>query len=704
MERGRRTVSLHVDAKVLGRSIHASLACTDCHETFDPASLPHRPKITPVNCTTCHGDPAEHHRFHPFLTVEAAVEGRPGASCTGCHGTHDVTSPKSTDSRLHASRLAQACAECHATVTRIYVASAHGSALAEGQEGAPGCLACHGREGIVAVPGSDSAQVKTAQEKLCLSCHLDDPAVRSRTAPRAGFIAAYERSVHGAALLAGRGQAANCVDCHGSHEMRKGFDPASRVAKANVPETCGRCHAGVAAQYATSIHAAGVRRGNLDAPVCTDCHGEHTIRLHDDPRSPVAPANVAGQVCSPCHSSLRLAEKYEIPTGRTKSFEDSFHGLAIRGGSVEVANCASCHGSHDIKPSSDPTSRVHKDSLAGTCGRCHPGANQRFAMGTVHLVVEPGGQPLLWWIGGIYVGLIVVVIGGMLVHNLLDFAWRLRRRLREEAGEGPRGGEAWHLRMTLGERLQHWALLLSFGALALTGFMLHYPEAWWVRSLRGLSQNLFEWRSDIHRIAGVLMVAASLVHLGYLVLTERGREFWKDMRPARSDLLDLARALAWSTGLSRRKPLFGRFGYVEKSEYWAVIWGVAIMTVTGVVMWFENIFISIFTKLGWDVARTIHFYEAVLATLAILVWHLYHVVFKPDVYPTNPAWITGYVPESLLAEEHPLELEEIRRHQGEERRAVEGPVPEGSPADATPGGAAPASANTPGGEPIPKSE
>jgi len=694
MERKGRTVSLFVNGEILRGSVHGELSCTGCHEGFDPDSLPHRSRIAPVRCTSCHAEPAATHRFHRRMEEATGTDGPPDTSCKTCHGTHDVSSPARPGSRFSRSKLPASCGLCHEAVGRAFLESAHGRALAAGEKGAPDCLTCHGGEPLLPPAGEPpSAALKIRQEKLCLSCHLDDPDVRSRVGPRAGFIAAYERSAHGQALLSGNAAAANCVDCHGSHDMRKGFDPASHVTKLNVPGTCGHCHIAEGTGYAKSVHAAAVRRGSIDAPVCTDCHGEHDIRGPGDPRSPVAPKNVAQQVCVPCHASVRLAEKYALPVGPVRTFSDSFHGLAIRAGNVEVANCASCHGSHEILPPDDPDSTVHRNNLAATCGQCHPGAGERFASGRVHAAATRTEAPLLFWVARIYGALIVIVIGAMLVHNLLDWAQRTARRVRGlERTELPLDLEQGSvLRMTVGERLQHFLLLASFVALALTGFMLRYPEAWWCRWVWQLRPGLFDLRGTIHRIAAIGLAAAALWHLLYLVATERGRRFWRDMRPSLEDAKQVAQALAFFVGLARRRPRFGRFGYVEKSEYWAVLWGTAIMGSTGVVLWFEETFIELLTKLGWDVARAIHFYEAVLATLAIAVWHLYHVVFKPGVYPMNPAWITGKIPVSLMAEEHPLELEKLeeeekrRRAPGEVGAAVSSPA--GLPADPSPHGA-----------------
>ncbi|HZY10153.1 MAG TPA: cytochrome b/b6 domain-containing protein, partial [Bacteroidota bacterium] len=378
--------------------------------------------------------------------------------------------------------------------------------------------------------------------------------------------------------------------------------------------------------------------------------------------------NISGQVCSPCHSSLKLSEKYGIATNRYKTFSDSYHGLAIRAGSVEVANCASCHGSHSIKRSHDPASTINKANIAKTCGKCHPGANERFAMGEVHVVIAESEEPMLYWIVTTYIVLIVSVVGSMFIHNVLDFIKKAKRKLGIRRGVVERHvtKHRLYLRMTLSERLQHGSLMLSFTILVITGFMLRYPEAWWVVAIRHVSDHIFDLRSLLHRSAGVVMTVASLYHLWYIFFTERGKQLIRDLLPKHQDVRDAVSVLKYNLGLNPIKPKFGRFSYIEKSEYWALVWGTVIMATTGIIMWFDNTFMGILTKLGWDIARTIHFYEAWLATLAIIVWHFYFVIFNPDVYPMNVAWWRGTMSEEEMVEEHPLELDAIERAEVEE--------------------------------------
>jgi cytochrome b subunit of formate dehydrogenase len=663
MERKGRQVSLYVDESQLNHSAHKKLACVACHVGFDPNNVPHKEKIEPVKCWTCHKDARTKHPFHPNMIQAGGKTGTPDLSCKDCHGTHNIVSPKTPGSKFSSTNIVKACGDCHADVEKTFDNSAHGEALNTGVQGAPNCITCHQKPIVTLAAGQDTAQLKIAQERLCLSCHLDDPNVRARTSPTAGFIAAYETSVHGAALNDGNGKAANCIDCHGSHEMKKGSDPDSRVYKMNIPHTCAKCHPAIAEKYENSIHGVAVAKGNFDAPVCTDCHGEHNILKHNNPNSRVAAKNISAEVCSPCHSSVRLTAKYGIRSDRFQTYSDSYHGLAIRAGDVEVANCASCHGAHDIKPSSDPTSSINKANLAKTCGKCHAGANERFTEGKVHLTMTSKQEPVLYWVATSYIFLIVLVIGGMIVHNLLDFFKKSKRKLLIRRGVivQEHVGHRLYLRMSLNERVQHGTLLVSFVILVLTGFALKFPDAWWVAPIRNISPIMFGLRGIVHRIAAVVMVLASLYHIFYLLFDPRGRQLFRDLYPKLQDVTDAIGVMKYNLGISPTKPKLGRFSYVEKSEYWALVWGTVVMSVTGVILWFDNTFLGILTKLWWDVAQTVHYYEAWLATLAIIVWHFYFVIFNPDTYPINLAFWKGTLTEEEMEEEHPLELEDIKR-------------------------------------------
>ena len=666
MKKAGLKVSLFIDGKIAAKSVHHSLDCIDCHEKFDGDSSPHRKPMVTVDCTSCHEDTGKKHVFHPRLSQSPTPAGK-DTSCRECHGTHAISSVKSATFTFKNGAQADACGRCHTTARDHFAASAHGRAFTAKESNAPDCLTCHRQPIVAVVPAKLTLAQKLAQTKQCEACHVGKENVAGHALRGVKFVGSFDQSVHGAALIGGNVEAANCVDCHGAHEMNRAMTASARMNKLHVAGTCAKCHAKIAGEFDTSVHADALRKGNPDSATCTNCHGEHDIRARQDPTSPIHANNVAQQVCATCHASLRLTQKYGLASHTFKTFEDSYHGLAVRGGAVEVVNCASCHSSHAIKSQNDPTSTISKSNLSKTCGQCHPGANTRFTVGKVHVSPEAAGgtdgnNPILHLISSLYVIMIVVVVGGMLLHNALDFFKKIRRKLAIQKGllQPEPVAHRLYLRMTAHERVQHATLVLSFTLLVVTGFMLRYPEAWWVVVIRNASVNAFEWRGWIHRIAGAVLLASGAWHAGYLLFTKQGRSLLLDLLPRKRDFTDPFTVLKYNLNLAPVKPEFGRFSYIEKAEYWAMMWGSLLMGITGVILWFDNTSIGLFTKLGFDISRTIHFYEAILATLAIVVWHFYFVIFNPDVYPMNLAWLTGRMSEEEMAEEHPAELARLK--------------------------------------------
>ena len=456
----------------------------------------------------------------------------------------------------------------------------------------------------------------------------------------------YGASVHGLAAKAGRADSANCRDCHDSHEVVPPTSPASPLHFSHQAETCGQCHDQQARDVAASVHGRATAEGKRDAPVCTDCHSEHKI----EGLKTSSPLKISEQVCSKCHASERLNTKYNLPTDRVRTFFESYHGLAAQYGSTLAANCASCHGYHKILPSTDAASTIHQSHLVETCGKCHPGANEKFAFSKIHIDNSAAqssagfGNQVNWWVRKAYLVLIVAVIGGMLLHNGLLFLKKMRASRRAH----PRP----IVRMSLSQRWQHFSLGLSFTVLAVSGFALKFPDSW-VARLMGSNEPFRRW---VHRIAGVALLAVGAFHLVYLLVTREGRKLVKDFFPQIKDVRDLIGFLRYLFGLSPAKPQVARFGYAEKMEYWAVIWGTIIMGVTGLMLWLKLDVTRFLPRWALDVATTIHYYEAILACLAIVVWHFYHVIFDPDVYPVNWAALDGRVSEHWQADEHPLEI------------------------------------------------
>jgi cytochrome b subunit of formate dehydrogenase len=515
------------------------------------------------------------------------------------------------------------CAQCHEQSKKI-TASVHNAA---------GCVSCHERHETYPHPAN-------VPKPACATCHEQ-------------VAGEHAKGVHGQELAKGNAAAPSCGMCHGDvHEVVK---TTALEFRTKVPETCGMCHGEVAGQFKTSVHGKALAEGIPEAPLCNDCHGEHNIIRPGDERSPVNPANIR-ETCGSCHGDVRLTRKFGLPADRILSFDQSFHGLAAKAGSQTVANCASCHGIHNILPSSNPKSTIHPQNLAKTCGNCHPGAGQRFAISQIHTVEgrsEPRG---VTYVRQFYLLIIPLTLGLMLLHNAGDW---IRKVIRLRGSPAPRlipqtPGE---IRMLPFERAQHALLVISFAVLVWTGFALKYPDHWWARPLL-VTEHL---RGIAHRTAGVVLIVVSAAHIISLLASKRLREHWKELMPNQRDVGEAVAHLGYNLGLRARKPGRSSHSYVEKAEYWAVVWGTAVMAFTGVMLWANNWMLAMLPKSWLDVATSAHFYEALLATLAILIWHFYSVIFDPDVYPMDTAWLTGRTVrrQESSEEESPVESSSV---------------------------------------------
>jgi cytochrome b subunit of formate dehydrogenase/ribosomal protein S27AE len=582
--------SLFVDSNKLKHSIHGStFSCVDCHT--DVKSLAHETPPKKVSCADCHADAqqAYAHSMHARLTKA----GTPAATCQDCHGgVHQIVVGDDPKSPVAHANIPATCGKCH---SQKFLMESNGQ----------------------------SAQPFTS----------------------------YQESVHGRAIEKGSTKAAVCTDCHGSHEILAANQQNSPISKFNVPATCGKCHSAIQQTFMASIHGQGIARGNNLAPVCTDCHGIHSIKRHSDPNASVSGQNVSRDTCARCHEGVRLSQEFGLPGQRVSSYMDSYHGLATEGGSVVAANCSSCHGVHDILPSSDPRSTISHANLQATCGKCHKGVTQKFIQTRVHL--EDGVHPkdvgsiAVRWVRILYLILIFAVIGGMFLHNAI--LWRSKTVARRKM-QNPM-----MTRMTVNQRWQHLTLLTSFIVLVITGFALKFPDSWFAEIL-AMSEHL---RSVVHRVAGVVLIGAGVYHIFYLIAAREGRRLLRDIAPGPKDAFDAIGTMLYYTGLSKQKPAFGRFNYAEKAEYWALVWGTALMGLTGIMLWAKVWVGDLFARWWVDVATTVHYYEAILATLAIVVWHFYQVFFDPDVYPMNWAWWDGKMPVEHYKHEHPLDTESL---------------------------------------------
>ncbi len=500
------------------------------------------------------------------------------------------------------------CNACHEQGKKL-TASVHGNL---------GCTGCHADQ----TPYPHSGK---ATKPVCGHCH--------------GRIAAdHARSIHGQEIRKGNAAAPDCTTCHGAaHEIASA---RSAQFKTGVPDTCGMCHSDIAREFKASIHGTALEKGILQAPVCTDCHGEHAIQAPTNRASTVNASHVR-ETCAGCHDNVRLTRKFGLPGDRTLSFDASFHGLAAKAGSQTVANCASCHGVHNILPSSDPKSTIAPKNLPATCGKCHEGAGTRFALGPVHQWAGRTEPVSVAWARRAYLVLIPLCVGLMFLYNFGDWVRKLRKRLRTGGPVAPQLPPIRPLRMYRVERFLHAGLATSFIVLAWTGFQLKYPDQWWARQAVVLEGGVTA-RGVVHRAAAIVFVATAIAHLVSLIASRRLRQHWKNLWPRYTDAGEALGGLAYNLGLTSRRPAISPYSFVEKAEYWAVVWGGVVMTVTGVLLWANTLALKWLPKEALDFSTAVHFYEALLACLSIVVWHFYVVIFDPDVYPMDTAWFGGY--------------------------------------------------------------
>jgi formate dehydrogenase gamma subunit len=632
--------SISIDPAKHAASVHGTLGCNDCHTTIK--DFPHPDKVPKVQCSTCHTDEASH--------VAGSIHSALGdVACQSCHGDpHEVSAAAET--------APAKCAQCHADEVKDFRKSIHGQAAAAGDPDAPTCGSCHGS--VHQIQMSSDAASPVAKKNLadtCASCHSNPQFLSRHKIPFAHPVELYRQSVHGRAVVDGDGAAASCSDCHGSHGIFPPKDARSKTNHWNIPATCGHCHADIAKTYGESVHGQAMKEGVSAAPVCSDCHGEHLILGPKEQASLVNAGRVSMATCGRCHSDERLALRYNLPADRVPSYADSYHGLAQRGGSQIVANCASCHGVHNIFRSNDARSTVNAANLSKTCGACHAGAGDHFIIGPVHVQTASGpAHPVVRWIRWTYWLLIPLTLGFMIAHNLLDFVAKLiRRQPRHETG-------AQVSRMNRNFRIAHWGVILSFPTLVFTGFALKYPEAWWASPLL-LWESHLAFRGLVHRCAAIVLIASTIYHVIHLSINRRDRLFLKAMLPELKDATDLVQVFSHNLGLTKVEPRFAKFNYAEKVEYWAFMWGTVVMTVSGFLLWFNNFTLRYFPKWVSDAATAIHYYEALLATFSILLWHFYMVIFDPLVYPMDTAWINGKVPADHYRHSRPAYLRALER-------------------------------------------
>ena len=314
------------------------------------------------------------------------------------------------------------------------------------------CLACHADASLaVTLPSGESRSLQVdagtfarsvhGDKLTCVDCHADITEVphqaRAFQTKREFSLAYYENckrchfanytktldSMHFGALARGDRTAPLCVDCHGAHDVARPNQPRTRVS-----QTCARCHEGVQAVFARSVHGAALRDGNRDVPTCTDCHRSHDVAgPHAAEWERKTP-----ELCASCHADEDLMRKYGLSTAVHRTYVSDFHGVttSLRRTGDEaapsiVARCTDCHGVHDITRVDAPNSPVLKGNLIKTCRQCHADASETFPDAWLsHYEPSLTKAPLVYAVSVAYKILIPFMIGGLVLQILLHL-WRV---------------------------------------------------------------------------------------------------------------------------------------------------------------------------------------------------------------------------------------------------------------------------------------
>lgn len=316
------------------------------------------------------------------------------AECIGCHNIKGLTVPLASGESLS-----------------LYVDQTAMSSSVHGKAGIR-CTDCH--QEIAAYPHatkqfSDLRTFSLGQYEACKRCHFVE----------------YTKSldsIHFTDLSRGDTKAPICTDCHGSHDIASPVQPRSRIST-----TCSKCHQGIFDTYAKSVHGSALmQENNLDVPVCTDCHGVHNIQNPVTSEFKVQSL----QLCANCHTNKAVMSRYGISTGVISTYLTSFHGMAVSLSAdtttaIAEPACTDCHGTHDIQKADAETSPVIQQNLLATCQKCHVGASPNFPSSWIgHYESSLNKQPAVFLIGWFYKLLIPFIIGGLLVHILLDL-WKI---------------------------------------------------------------------------------------------------------------------------------------------------------------------------------------------------------------------------------------------------------------------------------------
>jgi cytochrome b subunit of formate dehydrogenase len=629
-----------------------------------PVVTPPAPALPNSECMDCHeaefkakkkGQPKEWVGVHPEAFAKS-VHGK--LNCVDCHNTLKETP--------HDSKLPPAqCASCHEKAVTQFSTSIHGMSQKLGNSQAASCTTCHGTHEMVPVKQADSPVFKLNLPKTCGTCH-DDPKLAKDF--RMGQTAAAEHyldSIHGKALVKmGLIVAPSCNDCHGVHDIKRSIDKDSHSNHANIAKSCGNCHVGIEETYNASVHGQLLTKGDGKGPVCTDCHSAHDIEKP-------ATAHFKGlsdQSCGKCHQD------------RLTHYRDTYHGKAMALGrpnvASDVAACYDCHGHHDVFPVHDPRSRLSKDNIVKTCAACHAGVNEQFTTYQPHANPLDGeNYPIL---NKVFLFMTALLIGTFGFFGLHTLFWLFRSiylyltdsKTFREAVIKSNTDDVQYTRFTPFERFLHMLVVTSFLLLVITGMPLKFYYTEWAKVIFNLIGGAGVARS-LHHFGAIMTFGYFALHLGELGTSlwqrraairnpETGRIELKrcigilfgpdSMAPSFQDWRDFVAHNRWFLGKGPR-PQFDRWTYWERFDYLAVFWGVAMIGVSGLILWFPKFFTTFLPGWSINIAQVIHSDEALLAAGFIFTFHFFNTHFRIEKFPMDTVIFSGRISHTEMLHE-----------------------------------------------------
>ena len=211
------------------------------------------------------------------------------------------------------------------------------------------------------------------------------------------------------------------------------------------------------------------------------------------------------------------------------------------------------------------------------------------------------------------------------------------------------------VRFSRRQRIEHALVMACFVILCLTGFpQKFYTHAWAVELVRLLGG--IDWARRIHHLAGYTLAALTVIHFAAGLAGMLTRQLPFSMMPTRKDFLDVFRQLRFYLGELPHAPLYDRFSYKEKFEYWGLVMGNVIMVMTGFLLSFPIQVTAYLPGVLIPAAKMAHSNEGLMAFLVITIWHIFNVHLNPDAFPFDPAIFTGRISRERYEHEHPLEL------------------------------------------------